>query len=369
MTAKILVVDDEPDLEVLVNQRFRRDIRSGDYDFSFAHDGAEALEMLQTNTDIDMVLSDINMPRMDGLTLLGHLSQVNPLLRAVIVSAYGDMENIRTAMNLGAFDFVTKPIDFKDLRVTIDKTLSELAILRDALDKRFAAERARANLSRYFAPSLVETLADTDEPFGPARKQNVTILFADIVGFTALSADKSPEAVFELLRDLLSHMAGAVFEAGGTLDKYIGDGLMATFGTPTQGSQDASDAVRCAFAMQAAIDDINRARTDVGEGSLRVAIGVHHGPVLMGNIGEERRLEFAVIGDTVNVASRLEALARPLNTRIVVSEAVIDAIRWENPEGIAELDLLHQRGVQPVRGLNKGVMVWTLDEPSTKIGA
>jgi len=369
MTAKILVVDDEPDIEVLVNQRFRRNIRSGEYDFSFARDGAEALEMLQSDADIDMVLSDINMPRMDGLTLLGHLSEVNPMLRAVIVSAYGDMENIRTAMNLGAFDFVTKPIDFEDLRVTIDKTLSDLAILRDALDKRFAAERARANLSRYFAPSLVETLADTDEPFGPAREQNATILFADIVGFTTLSANKSPEAVFELLRELLSRMAGAVFEAGGTLDKYIGDGLMATFGTPISGSQDASDALRCAVAMQAAIDDINHARTDAGDGPLRVAIGIHRGPVLVGNIGEERRLEFAVIGDTVNVASRLEALARPLNTRIVVSEAVIDAIRRENPTGIAELNLLHQRGLQVVRGHDKGVMVWTLDDPTAESAA
>ena len=111
---KILVVDDEPDLEPLVLQRMRRQIRRGEYEFVFAHDGVEALEMLTLDKEIDMVVSDINMPRMDGLTLLQQIQDVSPDIRAIIISAYGDMENIRTAMNRGAFDFVTKPLDFQD---------------------------------------------------------------------------------------------------------------------------------------------------------------------------------------------------------------------------------------------------------------
>src|SRR3974390_686893 len=130
MTATILVVDDEPDLEVLVQQRFRRQIRGGEFRFRFAHDGVEALDMIANGDDFDMVLSDINMPRMDGLTLLQKIQETDDPLSTVIVSAYGDMANIRTAMNRGAFDFITKPIDFADLEVTINKTLRNLEITR-----------------------------------------------------------------------------------------------------------------------------------------------------------------------------------------------------------------------------------------------
>ena len=133
---KILVVDDEPDLEPLMLQRMRRDIRRGQYEFVFAHDGNEALACLNDHEDVDMVLSDINMPGMDGLTLLEQIPHVDPKIRAVMVSAYGDMKNIRTAMNRGAFDFVTKPIDFEDLRVTIERTLRHMMEWREALASR-----------------------------------------------------------------------------------------------------------------------------------------------------------------------------------------------------------------------------------------
>ena len=133
---RILVVDDEPDLEPLILQRMRRQIRSSQYEFVFAQNGVEALEKLNADPTIDMVLSDINMPKMDGLTLLQQLPDVDPNLRAVIISAYGDMDNIRTAMNRGAFDFVTKPIDFDDLKITITRTLEHLAEWREALSSR-----------------------------------------------------------------------------------------------------------------------------------------------------------------------------------------------------------------------------------------
>ena len=129
---RILMVDDEVDLEVLVRQRMRREIRSGKYAFLFAHDGVEALEILARHDDIDLVLSDINMPRMDGLTLLEKIPSVDTDLRAVVISAYGDMKNIRAAMNLGAFDFVTKPIDFDDLRTTVERGLQQLEMWREA---------------------------------------------------------------------------------------------------------------------------------------------------------------------------------------------------------------------------------------------
>lgn len=136
MPEKMLVVDDEPDLESLVKQRFRKKIRDGEYDFIFAQNGLEALAKLIENQDVGIILSDINMPEMDGLTLLAKLNELkNPALRTVIVSAYGDMDNIRTAMNRGAYDFVTKPVDFNDLERTIEKTISELSIIREAIQE------------------------------------------------------------------------------------------------------------------------------------------------------------------------------------------------------------------------------------------
>ena len=131
--AKILVVDDEADLEILVKQKFRRKIRESVYEFIFAQNGEEALQKVLENPDLDIILSDINMPIMDGLTLLSKLPDVNPMLKAVMVSAYGDMHNIRTAMNRGAFDFVCKPVDFDDLDVTMEKTILHVRQLQETI--------------------------------------------------------------------------------------------------------------------------------------------------------------------------------------------------------------------------------------------
>ncbi|MFA6239451.1 MAG: SpoIIE family protein phosphatase [Candidatus Hydrogenedentales bacterium] len=133
---RILVVDDEPDLEALIRQRFRGRIREGRYDFLFARSGVEALDKLRDDESIEVVLTDINMPEMDGLTLLSHLSKLEAIRKSLIVSAYGDMENIRAAMNRGAFDFITKPIDFKDLEITLEKTRQELETMKQARDAR-----------------------------------------------------------------------------------------------------------------------------------------------------------------------------------------------------------------------------------------
>jgi sigma-B regulation protein RsbU (phosphoserine phosphatase) len=155
--AKILVVDDEPDLKLLIQQRFRRQIRDGRFDFVFAHNGVEALAQLDANPNVDLVLSDINLPEMDGLTLLGKLPQSSNQLKAVMVSAYGDLQNIRAAMNKGAFDFVTKPIDFADLEVTIDKTLDELMKIRDGLKARseLLAIRRELEVARQIQQSIL----------------------------------------------------------------------------------------------------------------------------------------------------------------------------------------------------------------------
>jgi DNA-binding NtrC family response regulator len=135
--SKILVVDDEPDLQSLIKQKFRKEIKDNNYDFTFAGNGVQALQKIDEDNDIELVLADINMPEMDGLTLLAKLKELNnPLLHSVIVSAYGDIKNIRTAMNGGAFDFVVKPIDFIDLKITIEKAINNLETLKKALEAR-----------------------------------------------------------------------------------------------------------------------------------------------------------------------------------------------------------------------------------------
>jgi adenylate cyclase len=206
-TTKILAVDDEPDFEALITQRFRRQIRDQEFSFSFAHHGEEALRMLEADADIELMLLDINMPVMDGLTLLSHVHDRQFGVKAIIVSAYGDMTNLRTAMNRGAFDFVTKPVDFSDLEITIRKTLADIAKLREMDRLRAAAERARSNLSRYFSPNIVEMLAAQDEPLGAVRRQTVAVLFVDIVGFTRMAEAMEPEAVVTMLRDFHERMA------------------------------------------------------------------------------------------------------------------------------------------------------------------
>ena len=197
---KILVVDDEPDLEHLVRQRMRREIRSGQYSFMFAQNGVEALEVLSEEQDVDMVLSDINMPRMDGLTLLEQIPKVDPNIRSVIVSAYGDMKNIRTAMNRGAFDFITKPIDFEDMKVTIQRTLRHLELWREALESRdkLVALQNELSVANKMQQSILPTSFPTGQGFEifggmePARDGPAAISSTSCPLKTAASASSSP---------------------------------------------------------------------------------------------------------------------------------------------------------------------------------
>jgi sigma-B regulation protein RsbU (phosphoserine phosphatase) len=157
MSTKILVVDDEPDLELMISQKFRKQVREQELQFAFVKSGVEALQKLQSDGEPDVILTDINMPEMDGLTLLGKLSEQYPLIKAVIVSAYGDMSNIRTALNRGAFDFVTKPIDFNDLEITLRKTIHEAqAFKRAALDRdQLVALQQELEVARKIQYSIV----------------------------------------------------------------------------------------------------------------------------------------------------------------------------------------------------------------------
>jgi len=325
--ARILVVDDEPDLELLIVQRFRRQIRDGQLSFAFASDGVDALAKLADATDIDMVLCDINMPRMDGLTLLGRLQERDDHLATVIVSAYGDMANIRTAMNRGAFDFLTKPIDFADLETTIAKTLRNRAITLSYQRRQQEAERARAQLARYFSPSLVDCLAaEADDIDLGAQRRDITSMFTDIASFTTLVERLEPATIGPLLNDYLTGMTEIVFEHGGTLVKIIGDGLNVLFGAPTDQPDHAERAVACALALDTYAEGFRERWRANGVSVGPTRFGIHSGPALVGNFGGGRFFDYTAYGDTINIAARLEAANKQLGTRICVSGSVAGRI-------------------------------------------
>ena len=362
--AKILAVDDEPDFELLIRQRFRRQIRAGKFAFRFAQNGEEALAVLAKEPDIGLLLLDINMPVMDGLTLLAELRERQSDARAIIVSAYGDMANIRTAMNRGAFDFVTKPVDLNDLEITIMKTLDDIAKLRELDRRRATAERARTNLARYFSPNLVAMLADRDEPLGAVRRQTVAVLFVDIVGFTRMAERLAPEAVVTMLRQFHERMTAQIFACGGTVEKYIGDAIFAVFGLPDARPDDPANALQCADMMIAALAGWNVERGQQGDQPLAIGIGLNYGPAVLGDVGSEHSLSFTVIGDTVNTASRLQGLTRSLGTPLVVSDALVSAVaampQGDTAGSAAELlGALEDQGEQALRGRSGLVRIWT----------
>jgi len=327
MTATILVVDDEPDLEALVQQRFRRQIRGGEFGFRFAHDGLEALDMIANADDFDMVLSDINMPRMDGLTLLQRIQQTDDPLSTVIVSAYGDLANIRTAMNRGAFDFITKPIDFADLETTIRKTLAHIERIREARRRQAEAERAHALLSRYFSPNLAERLAsDPDAVDLGGQRRDITSLFTDISEFTSMVEAIDLKIIAPLLNDYIGGMTEVAFAHGGTVIKIIGDAMHILFGAPAEQPDHAARAVACALELDVYAQAF-RARwreRDVALGLTR--LGLAAGPAIVGNFGGGKFFDYTAYGDTVNTAARLEAANKQLGTRICVSESVASRV-------------------------------------------
>jgi adenylate cyclase len=340
MSACILVVDDEPDVEALILQKFRRQMRDGAISFLFARDGVEALAALEANSDINLIVTDINMPRMDGLSLLQKLQANEPHVCTIIVSAYGDMANIRTAMNRGAFDFVTKPIDFLDLEATIAKTLRHIEFLRNARECQAAAERAYASLSRYFSPNLAQRLAsDTATVDLGGQRREIATLFTDINSFTALVETLDPSVLGPLLNEYLTGMTNIVFAHDGTVAKIVGDALHVLFGAPGEQPDHAARAVACALELDEYAEAFRHRCHQKGVPLGVTRIGVHAGPAIVGNFGGGRFFDYTAYGDTINVAARLEAANKELGTRVCASAALADQVKGFHGRPIGDLVL------------------------------
>ncbi len=334
---KILVVDDEEDLKILIKQRFRQKIRQNEYDFIFAENGRHALEQLVEHTDVDLILSDINMPEMDGLTFLTKLSEQNSLLKAVMVSAYGDMENIRTAMNRGAFDFITKPIDFKDLEITIEKTIAHVATLKKTLQ----AVKENNILRMYVDETVINFMGGKELKSKLFDNETIegTAIFVDICGFTTISESEQADKVVTMLNAYFDIMVKEIIKQEGTVDKFLGDSVMATF----KGEYHLDRAIDACLAIRSVIE---KSDTGIGIKSYKpqVSIGINSGDMVWGNIGSStlRRLDYTVIGDAVNVASRLQSAAD--RGQILISEENYLKIKESfNCEKVGEIEMKNKK--------------------------
>jgi len=318
--AKILVADDEADLEMLIKQKFRQKIREQQYEFIFAINGNDALDKIQQHPDVDIVLSDINMPEMDGLTLLSRLSESSPLIKAVIVSAYGDMENIRTAMNRGAFDFITKPINFEDLSVTVEKTLKHVLQLRETLK----AIKENNILKMYVDETVLNFMGSREFESSLMQNETVeaTVAFLDICSFTAISENEPPDTVVKLLNNYFDVMVKEIIAQGGYVDKFIGDAIMSVF----RGNFHLDRAIDACLAVRAQIDKLPPGSEKISF-KPKVSIGINSGEMISGNIGSVnlRRLDYTVIGDAVNTAQRLQSAAK--EGQIIINEATYEKIK------------------------------------------
>ena len=340
--AKILVVDDEIDLEVLIKQKFRQKIREHQYEFVFAVNGKHALEQLEQHADMDVVLSDINMPEMDGLTLLTKLNEQNGLFKSVIVSAYGDMENIRTAMNRGAFDFITKPVNFEDLELTVEKTIKHVNQMRETMK----AIKENNILKMYVDETVLNFMGSREYESSLTANETIdaTVAFIDICSFTSISENESPDMVVKLLNNYFDVMVKEIIAQGGYVDKFIGDAIMAVF----RGDYHLDRAIDACLAVRKQIEKLPSLKEHIMF-TPKVSIGISSGEMISGNIGSAklRRLDYTVIGDIVNIAQRLQSAAK--DNQVIISEAAYQKVKESfNCRKVGEVSLKNKANVMMI---------------------
>jgi class 3 adenylate cyclase/FixJ family two-component response regulator len=334
---KILVADDEIDLETLIKQKFRKQIREEKYEFVFAINGKDAIIKMEEHPDISIVLSDINMPEMDGLTLLGKLNDSNPLTKTVMVSAYGDMENIRSAMNKGAFDFVCKPVNFEDLELTIEKTIKHVAQVNETLK----AIKENNILRMYVDENVLNFMASQQFEDSLLVNETIeaTVAFIDICGFTAITENAPANTVVKMLNTYFDVMVKEIIAQDGHIDKFIGDAIMAVF----RGKHQLDRAIDACLAIRNLLDKLPL--LDNGLNFLpKVSIGINSGELISGNIGSGtlRRLDYTVVGDVVNTASRFQSIAKA--GQIIISENAYHKVKESfNCMSVGEVSLKNKQ--------------------------
>jgi len=304
----ILLVDDSPSVRMLLEDRLSEE----GYSVVAADNGRSALEALSDFLP-DLVITDITMPEMDGFGLCRKLKEDANLkdVPVIMLTAATEEKEVCQGLGLGVSDYIRKPFSPTELILRVQN------ILRGTREKN----RLKEVFSRHTSPEVVcELLEKPDDLMLSGELRQVTVLFADIRGFTRMVSGAEPAEIVSELNLNLTVMSEAVIEHGGTLDKFLGDGIMALFGAPLAHDNDDERAVRAAIEMQRKVKAINQERTSDGRVAMWVGIGIASGPAVVGNIGSNLRMEYTAIGDCVNMASRLQALAR--GGEIIISEDV-----------------------------------------------
>ncbi|MBN1204900.1 MAG: protein kinase [Myxococcaceae bacterium] len=314
--AKLLVVDDEPLMAVVMQQRFREQIQQSVYEFIFASNGEEALERLRQYPDTDVVLLDLNMPKMDGLTFLSRVGEVHPLVKVIIVSAYSDMSNIRTAMNRGAFDFLVKPINFQDLKSTLEKTLKHVGEVR-----RMLRSTEENDLLRMFVHGgVVERVlsAVRTPPSLAGERVESTVVFIDVKDFSPVIRTEQPGTALRRLNAYFEAIVPELVFRGGVVDKFVGDAVMAVF----RGQGHLGRALDGCLAARQVLQGLASRTGEQSPYAHGVSVGVDSGELLSGSIGAQAlgRLDYTVLGDVVNRAAWLASIAG--RDQLLIREAV-----------------------------------------------
>jgi len=346
----ILVVDDDPVNRMLL----ARTLEALGHGVLTARDGLEALDALAVR-EPDIVLLDVVMPGMDGVTVLERI-KADPALRAtpvIMVSALEDFASVVRCIELGAEDYLQKPFDPVLLRARV----------RAGLDKRRLQELERARVRDQFARFIPEALVDEvlSRADGQLRLGGVrvvgTALFADLRSFTRFAESTPPDRVIAVLNRYLGEMSDAVLDHGGTLVAFMGDGLMAVFGAPIECDDHADRAVTAAREMlRERLPRFNGWAAEQGfGGGFRMGIGMCSGPLMSGNVGSERRLEYTAIGDATNTASRMESLTKELGHPVLLAESTLD-LMTAPPADLVYVDEV------TVRGRSAPTRVWGLPE-------
>ncbi len=369
MGSHVLFVDDEEDLEPLIRQIFRRPIRKNELSVSFARNGLEGLNLVKNNADIEVVFSDINMPEMDGLTMLEKLRVQNQNFCVVMISGYGDMKNIRTAMNRGAFDFIVKPIDKNDLKTTLSKSLEYIRAIRDG---REAEQRAmkldvrnkfiRDVFGRYMSEQVVNNLLDSPEGLDlGGQKRVVSIMMTDLRGFSVLSAKHAASDVIQYLNRYLEMMINIVLKHEGTIIEIIGDGIFVIFGAPVQQEDHVIRSISCAIEMQIAMYEFNKDHENSSFPRLEMGIGINTGEAVVGNIGSQKRAKYGAVGKNVNLAARIESFT--IGNQILISESAYQQVADQLI--VASTSTTHPKGeknpinLYEIRGIVQGASLPT----------
>lgn len=318
--AVILVVDDNEMNRDLLSRRLDKK----GFRVSAVENGQAALDWLEANP-CDLVLLDIMMPGLSGIEVLTRLRETRNVseLPVIMATAKGEQTDIVDALKRGANDYVTKPLEFP---VVLARVQTQLALksandrirgLVDEVERR--NEFIRGVFGRYLTDEVAETLLDSPEALNlGGERREISIMLADLRGFSSFAAHHDPQEVMQIVNNFLSKMTEVIIAHGGTIDEFIGDAILVLFGAPRPLEDHATRAVACAVAMQQAMSEVNRLNTQAGLPDVAIGIGVNTGEVVVGNIGSERRAKYGVVGHNVNMASRIEAFTG--GGQILISE-------------------------------------------------